>query len=142
VAARVGRRLCLRDKSVRAVLARVAGDAWRRSYYADQANRDALLLGATDPGAQDILDTLELVAGARAAIEGDELVLIAYARQHRISWERIGLALGYRNPGARQSVRDRYARLGGDPKEAQPGSPGGSWMRAPALFDVDPDGSR
>lgn len=64
-----------------------------------------------EPDVEDILAALLFVPAARRDLDDAERDLIERARALRVSWQRIGEALGFPAKGARQVAQGRAKRL-------------------------------
>lgn len=69
--------------------------------------------GFDEPGPDDLLDAISMIARARRDLDWSERVLISAAKRAGIPLERIGLLLGYKPSGAKQGAAGRLSRLGG-----------------------------
>lgn len=63
------------------------------------------------PTDEDVLDALACLADARSDLDLYERCLLDWARDRGITWETIGLTLGYKPEGARSGAQGRRARL-------------------------------
>lgn len=72
---------------------------------------------ASEPTAGELLEAIGLLPAVLAVIDGHTKQLIEQARRAGVTWQAIGVSLGYKPSGARQAARQRYQRLGGQPTE-------------------------